>query len=61
VLAVRVALGRGTRNTPRSTSRGWMGSVVTRAQLGAPRHGTTVVWDATSCRNAAPVTMRQLN
>jgi hypothetical protein len=23
--------------------------------LGAPRHGTTVFWDATNCRNAAPL------
>jgi hypothetical protein len=32
------------------------GSVgVLHALLGVPRHGTAVLWGATSCRNAAPL------
>ena len=30
--------------------------VCSHAQLGAPRHGTIVFWDTTSCRYAAPLT-----
>ena len=39
--------------------RGMIGSagVLTRPELGAPRHGTNVLlWDTTSCRTAPPLT-----